>query len=60
LIKELLGYGVNTIECGQAMTLLGIVMQDLVPGLKQALTAQTVVSPYRLKNYVYNKVLLAE
>jgi intracellular sulfur oxidation DsrE/DsrF family protein len=52
LIKELQKYGVKMIVCGQAMTYYRLEMQDLVPGLKQALTAQTVLSSYRLKNYV--------
>lgn len=52
LIKELQKYGVRMIVCGQAMTYFRLEMQDLVPGLKQALTAQTVLSSYRLKNYV--------
>jgi intracellular sulfur oxidation DsrE/DsrF family protein len=52
LIKELQSYGVKMIVCGQAMTYFRLEMQDLVPGLKQALTAQTVLSSYRLKNYV--------
>jgi len=52
LVKELQSYGVKMIVCGQAMTYYRLEMQDLVPGLKQALTAQTVLSSYRLKNYV--------
>ena len=52
LINELQKYGVKMIVCGQAMTYFRLEMQDLVPGLKQALTAQTVLSSYRLKNYV--------
>jgi intracellular sulfur oxidation DsrE/DsrF family protein len=52
LIKELQNYGVKMIVCGQAMTYWRLEMQDLVPGVKQALTAQTVLSSYRLKNYV--------
>jgi len=60
LVNELLGYGVNIIVCGQAMTFLQLEMEDLVPGIKQALTAQTVISSYQLKNYVYYKVALNE
>jgi hypothetical protein len=40
------------IVCGQAMTGYRLEMEDLVPGLKQVLTTQTVLSSYRLKNYV--------
>jgi intracellular sulfur oxidation DsrE/DsrF family protein len=52
LIKELQTYGVRMIVCGQAMTGYRLEMGDLVPGLKQALTAQTALSSYQLKNYV--------
>ena len=52
VIKELRNYGVKMIVCGQAMTYWRLEMQDLIPGIKQALTAQTVLSSYRLKNYV--------
>ena len=52
LIKELQTYGVRMIVCGQAMTFYRLEMEDLVPGIKKALTAQTVLSSYRLKNYV--------
>jgi len=52
LIKELQTYGVRMIVCGQAMTGYRLEIGDLVPGLKQALTAQTALSSYQLKNYV--------
>ena len=52
LIKELQTYGVRMIVCGQAMTGYRLEMGDLVPGFKQALTAQTALSSYQLKNYV--------
>jgi len=60
LIKELQDYGVKIIACGQAMTFLGLEMGDLVPGIKQALNAQTVISSYQLKNYVYFDMSLTE
>ena len=53
LINELQNYGVKMIVCGQAMTFLNIEMADLVPGIKQALNAQTALSSYQLKNYVF-------
>ena len=60
LIKELQDYGVKIIVCGQAMTFLGLEKGDLVPGIKQALNAQTVISSYQLKNYVYFDMSLTE
>jgi intracellular sulfur oxidation DsrE/DsrF family protein len=60
LIKELQDYGVKIIVCGQAMTFFNLEMEDLVPGIKQALNAQTVISSYQLKNYVYFDMALRE
>lgn len=53
LIKELQDFGAKIIVCGQAMFFFGLEREDLVPGIKQALTAQTVLSSYQLKGYVY-------
>ena len=58
LIKELQNFGAKIIVCGQAMTFLRLEMEDLAPGIKQALTAQTVLSTYQLKGYTYFNVLL--
>jgi intracellular sulfur oxidation DsrE/DsrF family protein len=60
VIKELQNYGVKVIVCGQAMTYLNLEMEDLVPRIKQALNAQTVISSYQLKNYVYFDMSLTE
>jgi len=60
LIKELQDYGAKIIVCGQAMTFFRLEMEDLVPGIKQALTAQTVISSYQLKGYVYYDLALRE
>jgi intracellular sulfur oxidation DsrE/DsrF family protein len=60
LIKELQDYGVKIIVCGQAMTFLRLEKEDLVSGIKQALNAQTVISSYQLKNYVYFDMSLTE
>ena len=60
LIKELQDYGVKIIVCGQAMTFLRLEKEDLVPGIKQALNAQTVISSYQLKNFVYFDMSLTE
>ena len=53
LLKELQNFGAKIIVCGQAMTFFRLEKEDLVPGIKQALTAQTVLSTYQLKGYVY-------
>jgi intracellular sulfur oxidation DsrE/DsrF family protein len=58
LIKELQGFGAKIIVCGQAMTFLKLEMEDLVPGIKEALSAQTVLSTYELKGYKFYDVRL--
>ena len=58
LIKELQNFGAKIIVCGQAMTFLRLEKEDLAPGIKQALTAQTVLSTYQLKGYTYYNVTL--
>ena len=60
LIKELQDYGVKMLVCGQAMTFFNVEMEDLVPGIKQVLTAQTVISSYQLKGFVYYDMSLRE
>ena len=60
LIKELQDYGVKMLVCGQAMTFFNLETEDLVPGIKQVLTAQTVISSYQLKGYVYYDMSLRE
>jgi intracellular sulfur oxidation DsrE/DsrF family protein len=60
LIKELQDYGVKMLVCGQAMTFFNVEMEDLVPGIRQVLTAQTVISSYQLKGYVYYDMSLRE
>ena len=51
LIKELQNFGAKFIVCGQAMTFLRLEKEDLVPGIKEAISAQTVLSMYELKGY---------
>jgi intracellular sulfur oxidation DsrE/DsrF family protein len=51
LIKELQNFGVKFIVCGQAMTFLKLEKEDLLPGIKEAISAQTVLSMYELKGY---------
>ena len=57
-IKQLQDFGAKIIVCGQAMTFLRLEMEDLVPGIKQALSAQTVLSTYELKGYKLYDVTL--
>jgi intracellular sulfur oxidation DsrE/DsrF family protein len=56
LIKEVQNFGANIIVCGQAMTWLHLEKSDMLPGIKQALTAQTVLSTYELKGYKFYNV----
>ncbi|HEU5164539.1 MAG TPA: DsrE family protein [Chitinophagaceae bacterium] len=56
LIKELQNFGAKIIVCGQAMTWLHLEKSDMLPGIQQALTAQTVLSTYELKGYKFYNV----
>jgi intracellular sulfur oxidation DsrE/DsrF family protein len=58
VIKQLQAAGTRFIVCGQAMTGFKLEIDDLVPGIKQALTAQTVLSTYQLKGYVLYDISL--
>lgn len=56
LVKELQDAGVTFIVCGQAMSFLDVEKKQLLPGVKVALTAQTMLSSYQLKGFVlYNE-----
>ena len=52
LLKELQDAGLEIIVCGQAMGFLRIPNEALLPGIKIALTAQTIISSYAMKGYV--------
>jgi len=56
LIKELQDFGAKIIVCGQAMTWFRLEKEEMLPGIKQALTAQTVLSTYELKGYKFYNV----
>jgi intracellular sulfur oxidation DsrE/DsrF family protein len=58
MIKDLQNFGARIIVCGQAMTFLGLEMEDLVSGIKEAMSAQTVLSTYELKGYKLYDVTL--
>jgi len=53
LLKELQNAGVKFIACGQAMYFFNVEKEQMIPGVKISLTAQTVLSSYQLKNYVH-------
>lgn len=53
LINELKNIGAKFIACGQAMTFLNVKKEDLLEDIKVSLTAQTVISSYQLKGYVW-------
>ena len=46
-------YGAKFIACGQAMNFLDIKKQELYPGVKVSLTAQTALSNYIGQGYVW-------
>jgi len=52
LIKELEALGAKFIACGQAMQFFDVPKEALLPLFKVSLTAQTVLTSYRLKGYV--------
>ena len=53
LILDLMKYGAKFIACGQAMNFLDIKKDELYPGVKVSLTAQTVLSNYIGQGYVW-------
>ncbi|MGI8635147.1 MAG: DsrE family protein [Segetibacter sp.] len=56
VFDQLLAAGVKFIACGQAMSFLDISKQQLLPWMKVALSAQTVLTDYQLKGYVYKQI----
>jgi len=52
LITDLAAAGAKFIACGQAMAFQGLSREELLPGVKVTLTAQTVLSNYQLQGYV--------
>jgi intracellular sulfur oxidation DsrE/DsrF family protein len=53
LISDLKNLGARFIACGQAMAFHNIKKEDLLPDVKVSLTAQTVLSSYQLKGFVW-------
>ncbi|HEV8081774.1 MAG TPA: DsrE family protein [Chitinophagaceae bacterium] len=58
LFNELLAAGVKFIACGQAMAFQNINKDQLLPWVKIALSAQTVLTNYQLKGYIYKKIVV--
>ncbi len=57
-LKEMESVGFKLLACGQAILFLGLEKEQMLPGVKVALTAKTVLTSYQLKNYVLNKITL--
>ena len=53
LILDLMKNGAKFIACGQAMNFLDVKRDELYPGVKVSLTAQTVLSNYIGQGYVW-------
>lgn len=60
LLKELQDFGVKITLCGQAMHYQNLPRENFIPGVKVALTSQTVISSYQLKGYVFSDLSLRE
>lgn len=56
LIKDLENAGAKFIACGQAMAFFSVEKKDLLPEVKVVLSAQTILTSYQLKGYVWRKV----
>jgi intracellular sulfur oxidation DsrE/DsrF family protein len=56
LINDLKKMGATFIVCGQAMQFVDIKKEELLPDIKVSLTAQTVITHYQLKGYVWHPV----
>ena len=56
LIDDMKKMGAVFIACGQAMEFFDVKRDELLPGIKISLTAQTVISSYQLKGYVWHMI----
>lgn len=54
IIDDLKKLGAKFIVCGQAMAFLEVKKEELLPDIKISLTAQTVLTHYQLKGYVWH------
>jgi intracellular sulfur oxidation DsrE/DsrF family protein len=57
VFNELLAAGVKFIACGQAMYFFDVKKEEMVPWMKVALSAQTVLTDYQLKGYMVKKIV---
>lgn len=57
-LKQMESVGVKLLACGQAILFLGLEKEQMLPNVKVALTAKTVLTSYQLKNYVLDKITL--
>ena len=55
LIKTLSNIGVDIFICGQSMSSKGYTKEDLMPEVKVALSAMTVLTSYQMNNYALIK-----
>jgi len=53
LIRQLQSAGVKIVACGQSMFFMNVKKEEFLPGVQVALSAQTALSTYRLRNYVH-------
>jgi intracellular sulfur oxidation DsrE/DsrF family protein len=60
LLKELQDFGVKMFLCGQALFYQKMERENFIQGAKISLTAQTVISSYQLKGYIYQDLTLRE
>ena len=56
LIADMEKMGAQFIACGQAMAFFDVKKDELLPVVKISLTAQTAISSYQLKGYVWHPV----
>jgi intracellular sulfur oxidation DsrE/DsrF family protein len=56
LINDLKKIGAKFIACGQAMEFFEVKKEELLPDIKISLTAQTILTAYQLKGYVWHPV----
>ena len=58
IIGELEKLGARFIACGQAMAFMNFKNADMLPQVKISITAQTALTAYQLKGYVWRKVVV--
>lgn len=57
LFKELMDAGVQFVVCSQALFFINVKREDLIPGVKVALSAKTALTFYQMKGYVLHPYL---